>query len=289
MSQEIDINPSGNRAGTIVINDDLDRLMAHRTAEGFYFGLPARINLKQVGSSPDWHMVRNLRGEIDMISSDRPQIEVGRWHNPWFYIGRPECSKTTSLVWTGTAQALAYINKIRDCKAPRFQIHLHGEYYRLYETSDPHSRTQGEPEEFYGQVEISYPVELWISKLRQLRLAENVLVEVPLPTSPPSPWDDVWRALIEARDSFERGGATGWKGCVTAVRLALERWRNIEKEDTGPSETRPGTKRQRLDSLRFHLLQCAHLGPHSDAEEWSRDDALLLLSTLSALLAQRKP
>jgi len=36
-------------------------------------------------------------------------------------------------------------------------------------------------------------------------------------------------------------------------------------------------------------MQSAHLGPHTPAEEWTRDDALLLLSTLSALLAERKP
>jgi len=49
------------------------------------------------------------------------------------------------------------------------------------------------------------------------------------------------------------------------------------------------TKKQRLNALRWHLMQAAHLGPHTGAEEWSRDDALLMLSVLSALLAERKP
>jgi hypothetical protein len=83
---------------------------------------------------------------------------------------------------------------------------------------------------------------------------------------------------------------------VAAVRLALEKWQGIEKEDMGPGwkapsmiERKDRTKRQRLDNVRWHLYQCAHLGPHSSAEDWTRDDAVLLLSTLAALLAERKP
>ncbi len=130
----------------------------------------------------------------------------------------------------------------------------------------------------------------------RLGTAENVLVEIPLPGSPSLDWDEVWKALIDARNAFEQGGSTGWKGCVTSVRLALERWQQIEKEDMGPGwkapsmqERKDRTKKQRTDNLRWHLYQCAHLGAHSSADEWTRDDALLLLSTLSALLAERKP
>lgn len=132
--------------------------------------------------------------------------------------------------------------------------------------------------------------------LRKLGIAENVLFEIPLPRSPLGSWDEVWRALVEARDTFEHGGSTGWKGCVTAVRQALKKWQEIEKEDMGlgwkaptPQERDTRNKVQRIDNLRWHLLQLAHYGPHSYADEWSRDDALLMLAGLSTLLAVRKP
>jgi hypothetical protein len=132
--------------------------------------------------------------------------------------------------------------------------------------------------------------------VRKLGLSENVLVEVPLPTSPSESWSGAWSALVNARNAFEQGGNSGWQGTVTSVRLALERWRNIEQENQGPGWTAPSradrelrSRKERLDAVRWHLMQAAHLGPHTGAEEWSRDDALLMLATLSGLLAVRKP
>jgi hypothetical protein len=101
---------------------------------------------------------------------------------------------------------------------------------------------------------------------------------------------------MEAGDSFEQGGTTGWKGCVVAVRLTLEKWQKIEPEQHGPGWKSPApadrqarTWRERLDNVRWHLLQCAHDAAHSAADEWTRDDAILMLATLSSLLAERKP
>jgi hypothetical protein len=99
----------------------------------------------------------------------------------------------------------------------------------------------------------------------------------------------VWEGLQNARIAFEQGGSTGWKGCVMGVRLALENWQKIEPEDLSQSDKTKRTKRQRLDHLRWSLLQIGHFFAHNGAEECSRDDAMLLLSTLSTLLAERKP
>lgn len=97
----------------------------------------------------------------------------------------------------------------------------------------------------------------------------------------------VWEGLRNARIAFEQGESTGWKGCVMGVRLALENWQKIEPEDLSQNEKTKRTKRQRLDHLRWSLLQIGHFLSHNGAEECSRDDALLLLSTLSRLLAER--
>jgi hypothetical protein len=68
----------------------------------------------------------------------------------------------------------------------------------------------------------------------------------------------------------------------------LEKWRDIEGVNIGPTDPTKRNKAERLNNLRQALHQCTHIWIHKD-EESSRDDALLMLSTLSALLAERKP
>lgn len=190
---------------------------------------------------------------------------------------------------------LAYIEKCRDGQRPQMKLELRAEGCWLlpYQNQD---RIRTAPLWIGGKVILTYPKEVWIKMLRDMKFSENVLLEIPLPSTPPTQWDKVWSAFLEARNALEQGGPTGWKSCVSAIRLALEEWKSIEKEEMGPGGITPNTndlrsrnKQQRYDNLRWHLIQCAHLGPHSSAEDWSRDDAMLLLATLSALLAVRKP
>ncbi len=75
--------------------------------------------------------------------------------------------------------------------------------------------------------------------MRDLNLKDSILVEIPFPADPPAGWEPIWTALQDARDSFDSGGSTGWKSAVTSVRLALEEWRQIEKEDQGLGWERP--------------------------------------------------
>ena len=120
-------------------------------------------------------------------------------------------------------------------------------------------------------------------------------MEIPFPADPPTGWEPIWEALRDARDSLDKGGSTAWKNTVTSVRLALEGWQHIEKEDQGPGWKRPDrtdletrTKEQRIDNIRWHLIQLAHYAAHTKADDWTRDDALLMAPTLSSLLAVRK-
>lgn len=142
---------------------------------------------------------------------------------------------------------------------------------------------------FHQWGEIGYSQKAWTDMLRDLNVRDAVLVEIPFDSNPPSGWEPVWQAVRDALDSFDAGGSTGWRNCVASVRHALEEWRNIEKEDQGPSDLKSRTKTQRIDNIRWHLIQLAHYAAHTKADEWTRDDALLALSTLSALLAVRKP
>ena len=149
------------------------------------------------------------------------------------------------------------------------------------------------------QTLIHYSRETWTNTLRQLEFNDSFVIEIPYPSDPPAKdWDEVWKALQDARRAFDQGGSTGWKGAANSVRHALEKWKDIQGEavDHGEGWKAPTlqekegrTKRQRFDNIRWHLYQLAHLSAHTGADDWTRDDAMLLLSTLSALLAVRKP
>ena len=193
-----------------------------------------------------------------------------------------------TLAFDLTLEALAVYESIRAGGEPQFSIMLSGDIrYVLPGQGGKEVCSIASPLIQHGF--IKYSRDAWTNMLRELKVHDAILVEIPFPSDPPSGWDPVWQALRDARDSFDAGGSTGWKNCVASVRHALEEWRNIEKEDQGPSDLKSRTKTQRVDNLRWHLIQLAHYAAHTKADEWTRDDALLALSTLSALLAVRKP
>lgn len=242
-------------------------------------------------------MITNLRATLfvqNYETNSDVQLGIAK-DDSWYFAGY---DSEIRLIWTDALSALALIEKYRNGKPPQFRIEFRAETCWLLDHIDMQGRhrIRALPQYTGGNAKVTYPMETWIKMLRELKIAENILVEIPLPGVPPAPWDKVWNALVEARNAFDQGGSTGWKGCVTAVRLALEEWQKIEKEDMGPGWAAPShndlrnrTMQQRVDNLRWHLVQLAHLGAHSGAENWSRDDALLMLSTLSALLSVRKP
>lgn len=312
--------------GAINIEKSPNNLHVNLTAAGFEIPVPIVLTMQVRTSDEPMVMIDNLGGKVLVKHMNGSSIVVGRLSSESRHTAGVtsedsyDHSTETHLKWTGIFEDLAYIERLRDGQAPKLQMEVHGEWSFLLPAikevsesrwnelaEDQKRRIQGysalrvrtEPHRIYsrtGFIDVSYPREVWIAMIRKLGIAENVLVEIPLPPSPKDPWTGVWKALGDARNAFEQGGSNAWQSTVTSVRLALERWRDVEQEDQGPGWKPPSrfekesrTKKQRLDALRWHLMQAAHLGPHTGAEDWSRDDALLMLSTLSALLAERKP
>lgn len=308
MAQPIEIRSYGDTyVGSVTFNESPQRLHAERTADGFRLQIPITISFKLVPRGEPMPFVGNFHGLIYAGEDQGPKIQVGEmrmesWHKGGFY-DKPEHAgkydRDDSMTWSGSLAQLAVYERIRNGRQPKFDIRFTGELCFLLPTNHQYHYVRSEPNYFhhrYGDLRVSYLKETWVEMLRGLGVVENVLVEVPLPGSPSPDWDEVWRGLVDARNAFEQGGSTGWKGCVTGVRLALEKWQKLEPEDKGPGWISPSvtdrqarTKKQRLDNLRWHLLQVAHLGAHTGAEDWSREDAQLMLSTLSVLLAERKP
>lgn len=142
--------------------------------------------------------------------------------------------------------------------------------------------------EEYGQVE--YSAEVWARTLRAVGFSDIVMVQIPLPANPPSGWEEVWSEISNAKAALERGGTTAYRDAAVAVRRALEEWRKLESERIAHSkQLKDRSKLERLDDLRLHLKNYADLPAHSGIENWSRDDVVLMVSTLAGLLALRNP
>jgi hypothetical protein len=294
MSQSIKIERGDRIIGSINFDTYSTHLSARRTAAGFVITLPAALTLRLVGRNEPRPVVSNLRGTVSATTgTPGVTLEAGRLRGEGTYNGSwseepgGESKREIPILWQGTFEELAVYEKLREGKVPQLHVNLEGELSYLLDIHPLH-QVRSAPQEFYGHVTVTYHKELWVERLRAIGVLDNVLVEVPLPSSPPAPWDEVWQNLVSARTHFEQGGSTGWSSCILAVRQALEKWRDIEGVNTGPTDPTKRNKAERLNNLRQALHQCTHVWIHKD-EESSRDDALLMLSTLSALLAERKP
>jgi hypothetical protein len=208
----------------------------------------------------------------------------------------PANEPAVTMEWRTPSAVLEEYEQRRNGGPVRFAFECRGEISGLLHGPNRPLPLRTSPSIISGHtVEVTYPREAWIAALDRVGFGIHVLTKIPLRPAPPAPWDAIWLALAEARTSFDQGGTTGWVNCVRSIRLALELWQRAEVEDHGPGWQSPGrekeqrTRAQRLDNLRWDLLQCAHSGPHSHADECTRDDALLMLSTLAALLRVRNP
>lgn len=298
MTNVVDVqDESRRRIGAITFDQSPDRLIAQRTAAGFELAFPITVSLELRATSDPQPLVTDLSARITAINDQQNGLLLGRGRQDgWFAGAIPSSNTPTNLVWAAPLAALAAYEKFRDVQRPRFRMAVLGQLSFLIPSLGRRVRT--EPQQVYGEVEITYPTEVWIKAVRDVGVSQAIFLEVPLPSSPPKPWDAVWKSVAEAATAFERGGETGRKGAILAVRQALDDWRKIdgEQEDVGPGWKQPDqrdrearTARQRLDAIRWHLREYAHLAAHSGAEHWSREDAVLLLASMSALLALRNP
>jgi hypothetical protein len=277
------------RIGFISFTEAVQSLSGMRTASGFRLHLPALITFLPPSASQSPLMLENLRA---VFIADG--VEIGN-ANYMPILRTTVREQPIGFTWDWPISALAVYEQIRNGREASFQVRVSGDI-RFVLAGQPGREPCSIASTFHEQGDVRYSKEVWTNTMRQLNLLDAVLVEIPFPSDPPNGWEPIWQALRDARNSFDAGGATGWKNCVASVRHALEEWQGLEKEDQGPGWQRPATadlqrrtKEQRIDNIRWHLIQVAHYAAHTKADEWTRHDALLALSTLSALIAVRKP
>jgi hypothetical protein len=287
---------SGTRYGTFVF-DEPAQLEARRTGDGFSLVIPGTLVLHFPDRGKPCPMVSNLRCVVSAVDRPGTVTDLGVALDPSHYLGAiPESTSKVRLEWRGPLAAMALYERIRDGRPAMLRFQLTGELCFVLDVNGFTSRFRSEPIWIggHGTKDVTYKPEAWKKVLDDLGVAQVILLEVPLPASPPTGWDKLWKHVRDAVDSFEQGGTTGWKNCVASLREAMTEWQKVEPENLGNFQPRvtdrnTWTLRQRIDSLRWLVREVAHLGPHKPADEWTRDEALLVLSTLAALIAVRKP
>lgn len=80
------------------------------------------------------------------------------------------------------------------------------------------------PSAVFGSMEIEWSRESWTGALGLCGLSTSVLVEIPLPLVGEGASDDGRKALLDAYEAFNHGGATAWKNSVGHIRPYLEAW-----------------------------------------------------------------
>jgi hypothetical protein len=214
-------------------------------------------------------------------------LEIGRPGSDQIYTGILSDAHST-LRWSGGLAALAEYERLRDGGKPAFRVVLMGEVTFLREEGA--LKPDSVPQTFQGFETVEYSIETWARALRTIGVSDIVMVQVPLPVDAPNGWEDVWKELSYAKAALERGGTTAWRDGALAVRRALEEWKKIEPENTAHGKAlRNRSKTERLDDLRVHLKNFADMPVHTGVESWSRDDLVLMVTTLAGLIAARNP
>lgn len=272
--------PPGNAFGAV------------RTAAGFRLEIPAMLDFRGPNSQKPVQ-IDDLTVTLSVHNGASP-VEIGTARCKEI-LTSGIMKRPISFLWDWPLAALIFYERLRDGKEPSFQVTVTGKLYFLL-PAGPDQQTRTAPSIFQDSGTVAYSRESWVNTLRQLNMHDAVIAEIPFPAAPPNGWEPVWSALRDARNGFDTGGSTGWRNCVGSVRLALEEWQKTEKEECGPggvnashTERTARDKRQRAEFLRWSLLQYAHYGPHTNADGWTRDDALLALSSFCALIAIRNP
>lgn len=284
--------------GKISLDENPASFAVQAAVGGFRLTLPATVDLNWPNEALPRPVVAGLSCQVFSSPTGRDVFLGTATDTTWFSPAKGGQTFSANLVWQGDLRALAWLEKQRNGGEPRLKLRIEA----LLAKAIPGVGTDDWPHEVctvphpsFSTLVVKYPVPAWTEMVRTLGVADSVLVEIPVPGSRPAPWETVLKYLSEAREALEKGGTTGWKACVVAVREGLTTWQKLEPEDKGAGITvdrqaiLTRTKEQRLDCLRWNLLQAAHLAPHSPAENWTRDDAVLLLSAFAGLLAKRDP
>ena len=214
MSHPIEIrNQYDDKVGEITFDDDPINLNVRRIAAGVKLTLPAKLSLVLGVKSDPMPLVSNLHAQLFASDRSGAAMEIGQLASEsWYSVGWAEkpgrsVPHDLNMTWRASLTEIAAFEQMRDGRKPELQIQLRGELSYLLHSEHPRYQLRTPPQLIHGDVVLSYPKETWVRELQKVGVLENILVEVPLPESPPAPWDGVWHHLTKAREAFEQGGS----------------------------------------------------------------------------------
>jgi hypothetical protein len=184
-------------------------------------------------------------------------------------------------------RGLAQYEVFRDGGPVRLRCEVRGIIYGLLKAGG--AEHLSDPSPVFGSMEIEWSREDWTNALNSCGLSTSVLVEIPLPLAGEGVTDDGRKALLDAFEAFNHGGATAWKNAVGHIRPYLEAWKKQERlPETDPKDGSVADRTWKLLNLRDALYKCCHLWVHEPKSSCTRSDALLALATFSSLLQVRQ-
>jgi len=271
---------------------------ARKTALGFSLDLPVELLLWPTGTLKARPVVTDLCAELNLVDARNTELELGTISSEGIYEARDgRYPALLNFRWSAPLSVLVELERARNGAVPRFRIRVRGYVGIKIDGPRPGVELASIPKRFWGQGDIEYPAEQWRDALKALQLTDLVLLEIPLQAAPPQGFDEVWQNLAHARNVFMGGGPFAWESCAVAVRRALEAWEKVEPLQTStPAGGQHRTKRERLDQVRkelkYYLGYSAHpqgAAAAAAVTEWTREDALLGLTTMCGLLSTRRP
>jgi hypothetical protein len=184
-------------------------------------------------------------------------------------------------------RGLAQYEGFRDGGPVRLRCEVRGKICGLLKANGVDCLSNPMP--VFGSMEIEWSKEDWTNALRSCGLSTSVVVEIPLPLVGEGVLDDGRKALLEAFDAFNLGGATAWKNSVDLIRPYLAEWKKKEpREVNEPKDGSDADHTWNLQNLRDALYKCCCFWIHGPASSCTREDALLALATFSSLLQVRE-
>jgi hypothetical protein len=272
-----------------------------RHQDGCLLSLPAKLTLDATPETEPFVQIEKMECRISILQPGVGDVIVGQacHDEPILSSKRAVTGREVLFSWHLRPSEAATIERLRD-GGPldlKFDLfHYSRSMFPLSGATDAFGI--GELRRHFESNRVTVPLDRWQEALQQADLAELLVYEVAIPKLDTNEWHPVHRDILKARNALRQGGTTGWQSCVTFVRQALEAWDKIAGEEWNQGTTgrriqdvtpKDRTKNERIRMLRRALHEFCHISAHSSDEFWSRDDAVLALTSLVALLRERNP
>lgn len=277
----------GLDGASLELDDVLGRVELERVADGVLWPMRCEVRLPTLEVHPNGavgYALCDVVATLSHLPTDGSAL--------WLAQSLPQATRYShvteqvghlDLRFHLSSTAFACLEARRDGRPVRiglnFQASLHrvGSYVRTHD--------ENIPRRLHAHIAIEVARDAWLTALRETRLAQTILLEVPLPDAAPGAYDASLRALAQAHRALEQGGKAGWQACARDVRTAVEKWPGTRARGSIRYEQSMDLH-ARMAVLREAVLVVTHDAQHQLEDHWHRADALALFAAAASLLSR---